>query len=143
MKSYKKLALRRPLTKLNIFHLILDINIQALDGLIEEDDLKKWEILMDNYQSSLEEVKKRALEIRDDLICLREVSKNAKIVPLISLQGLETRWYNTLKSTLYMMEGDLILENQESINELWGDFFYVDEQRTDNMIKPLEIRKLW
>lgn len=143
MKSYKKLALRRPLTKLNIFHLILDINIQALDGLIEEDDLKKWEILMDNYQSSLEEVKKRALEIRGDLICLREVSKNAKIVPLISLQGMDTRWYNTLKSTLYMMEGDLILENQESINELWGDFFYVDEQRTDNMIKPLEIRKLW
>ena len=141
--KFRTIALRRPLTKLNIFSMILDINIQALDNLLESDDLKKWEILMDNYQSSLEEVKKRAKQIREDLQMLKTVVKNAKIVPLISLQGMDTKWYNTLKSTLYIMEEDLIIESQESVNELWGDFFYVDEQRTDNLSKPLNIRSLW
>lgn len=141
--KFRTIALRRPLTKLNIFSMILDINIQALDNLLESDDLKKWEILMDNYQSSLEEVKKRAKQIREDLQMLKTVVKNAKIVPLISLQGMDTKWYNTLKSTLYIMEEDLIMESQESVNELWGDFFYVDEQRTDNLSKPLNIRSLW
>ena len=141
--KFRTIALRRPLTKLNIFSMILDINIQALDNLLESDDLKKWEILMDNYQSSLEEVKKRAKQIREDLQMLKTVTKNAKIVPLISLQGMDTKWYNTLKSTLYIMEEDLIMESQESVNELWGDFFYVDEQRTDNLSKPLNIRSLW
>lgn len=141
--KFRTIALRRPLTKLNIFSMILDINIQALDNLLESDDLKKWEILMDNYQSSLEEVKKRAKQIREDLQMLKTVAKNAKMVPLISLQGMDTKWYNTLKSTLYIMEEDLIMESQESVNELWGDFFYVDEQRTDNLSKPLNIRSLW
>lgn len=141
--KFRTIALRRPLTKLNIFSMILDINIQALDNLLESDDLKKWEILMDNYQSSLEEVKKRAKQIREDLQMLKTVVKNAKIVPLISLQGMDTKWYNTLKSTLYIMEEDLIMESQESVNELWGDFFYVDEQRADNLSKPLNIRSLW
>ena len=47
----------KSLTQEDIWKNILEINIQAIYNLIESNDLDKWEFLLNNFQSSIEDVK--------------------------------------------------------------------------------------
>lgn len=53
--------------------------------------------------------------------------------------NIPSMWYNTLKSTLYYMEEDLINKDSHGVYDLWNFFFNVDIQRNDNLFKPLKL----
>ena len=53
------------------------------------------------------------------------------------------RWFNTLRSTLYIMEEDLLIASQPSVNELWNIFFEIEEDLQGNFVRKLKIRETY
>lgn len=49
---------------------------------------------------------------------------NGEQIPYIlsDIYYKNVRWFNTLRSTLYIMEEDLLIASQPSVNELWNIF---------------------
>ena len=59
------------------------------------------------------------------------------------LKTLKVTWYNTLKSTLFMLEPQLLEEEPfalYAINKLWDIFLEIDYIREDNFIYPLDLK---
>lgn len=134
----KKTRILRPnhLSPVDIQNLILDINIQAIESLEQDNSLDKWALLLDNFNSSIPEAKSRASRIKTMFQDWRD-SGNGLPIRLLTL--LNRNWFNTLRSTLYMVEGYLIEGNLESFWEVWEIFNEVERLRTDNYTGALSV----
>lgn len=123
---------------------LLEINLKAIEELAYKDLYKNWAILLDNYSFHKEEV-----EAHKEKICntLREIwklwsSENPKGIPGWSLE-LPDKWYNTLKSTLYLIESDLLQAGKsQQVYDCWDIFFQEDIYRSNTYINRLGIFKL-
>lgn len=135
------IKLSRSLSQDEIWHRILEINIKALESLLEENDndINRWRFLLTNYQSSVEET-------RENAKLLKEILENQYKKPGISitfLRGISSNWLNTFKSTLYMMEEDLIENSPEGVFNLWDLFFKVEEERGLTYSKSLKLNMIY
>jgi hypothetical protein len=135
------IKLSRSLSQDEIWHRILEINIKALESLLEENDndINRWRFLLTNYQSSVEET-------RENAKLLKEILENQYKKPGISitfLRGISSNWLNTFKSTLYMMEEDLIENSPEGVFNLWDLFFRVEEERGLTYSKSLKLNMIY
>ena len=131
----------RSLSQDEIWHRILEINIKALESLLEDNDndINRWRFLLTNYQSSVEET-------RENAKILKEILENQYKSPGISitfLRGVSSNWLNTFKSTLYMMEEDLIENSPEGVFNLWDIFFRVEEERGLTYSKSLKLNMIY
>ena len=135
------IRLSRILSASEIYHQVLNINIQALGKLAsdEDHDWGEWDLLVSNYQSSSEEMKANANLIKSIL----EAEYNKPGISREFLHKLPLNWLNTLKSTLYMMEEDLIVNSTQGVFELWDIFFEVDEYRELTYSKKLNLKILY
>ena len=135
------IKLSRSLSQDEIWHRILEINIKALESLLEENDndINRWRFLLTNYQSSVEDT-------RENAKILKEILENQYKSPGISitfLRGVSSNWLNTFKSTLYMMEEDLIENSPEGVFNLWDLFFRVEEERGLTYSKSLKLNTIY
>ena len=135
------IKLSRSLSQDEIWHRILEINIKALESLLEDNDndINRWRFLLTNYQSSVEET-------RENAKLLKEILENQYKKPGISitfLRGISSNWLNTFKSTLYMMEEDLIENSPEGVFNLWDLFFRVEEERGLTYSKSLKLNMIY
>lgn len=135
------IKLSRSLSQDEIWHRILEINIKALESLLEDNDndINRWRFLLTNYQSSVEET-------RENAKILKEILENQYKKPGISitfLRGVSSNWLNTFKSTLYMMEEDLIENSPEGVFNLWDVFFRVEEERGLTYSKSLKLNMIY
>ena len=135
------IKLSRSLSQDEIWHRILEINIKALESLLEENDndINRWRFLLTNYQSSVEDT-------RENARILKEILENQYKSPGISitfLRGISSNWLNTFKSTLYMMEEDLIENSPEGVFNLWDLFFRVEEERGLTYSKSLKLNTIY
>lgn len=121
------IRLSRGLSPDEIWHRILEINIKALDSLLEDgdNDINKWRFLLTNYQSSVEETKQNARFLKS----LFENQYRKAGISITFLRTVSINWLNTFKSTLYMMEEDLIENSPEGVFHLWNLFFSIEEER--------------
>lgn len=150
MKNFKvtrkgiKLRLERPLSAQEIWNKIMDIQIQALKQLLEEKSLDKWENLFPSLGTSLD----YAETLANSYIMLFESARgdvyenNFDSIVHLLLNQVTHRWFNTLMSTLYMMEGELMKTSSESVFELWDLFFTVQTERKCNYISAMELNDL-
>lgn len=126
-------------TSTHLLDYILEINQKAI---YEISDITEWKILMDNFKITPDEV----INIKDSMMGLYQGIKNqmketGKLPAHIN--EISTNWYNTLKSTLYMIEPELIKSGKTTqVYDLWDWFFEQDMIRHDTYIDRLKIIKL-
>lgn len=126
-------------TSTHLLDYILEINQKAI---YEISDIQEWKILMDNFEITSSEI----INIKDSMINLYQNIKNqmketGKLPAHIN--EISTKWYNTLKSTLYMIEPELIKSGKTTqVYDLWDWFFEQDMIRHDTYIDRLKIIKL-
>lgn len=120
---------------------ILDINIQAINKTLEEGNIdKNWVDIMLHYGVSEKYIRKLANDIIDRYNKTKDLLLNKKFEKIDKVFiNIPSMWYNTLKSTLYYMEEDLINKDSYGVYDLWNFFFNVDIQRNDNLFKPLKL----
>ena len=129
----------KSLTQEDIWKNILEINIQAIYNLIESNDLDKWEFLLNNFQSSIEDVKGLAYNWIDSF----RTEQNREYISKTFLKRLPLRWLNTFKTTLYIMEEDLIQHSSEGVYNLWNTFFEIEEDRNLNYSINLNLKTVY
>lgn len=129
----------KSLTQEDIWKNILEINIQAIYNLIESNDLDKWEFLLNNFQSSIEDVKGLAYNWIDSF----RTEQNREYISKTFLRRLPLRWLNTFKTTLYIMEEDLIQHSSEGVYNLWNTFFEIEEDRNLNYSINLNLKTVY
>lgn len=126
-------------TSAHLLDYILEINQKAIYDI---SDITEWKILMDNFEITPDEV----INIKDSMMGLYQGIKNqmketGKLPAHIN--EISTNWYNTLKSTLYMIEPELIKSGKTTqVYDLWDWFFEQDMIRHDTYIDRLKIIKL-
>lgn len=120
---------------------ILDINIQAINKTLEEGNIdKNWGDIMLHYGVSKKYIRELANDIIDRYDKTKDLLLNKKFEKIDKVFiNIPSMWYNTLKSTLYYMEEDLINKDSYGVYDLWNFFFNVDIQRNDNLFKPLKL----
>ena len=120
---------------------ILDINIQAINKTLEEGNINKnWGDIMLHYGVSKKYIRELANDIIDRYDKTKDLLLNKKFEKIDKVFiNIPSMWYNTLKSTLYYMEEDLINKDSYGVYDLWNFFFNVDIQRNDNLFKPLKL----
>ena len=129
----------KSLTQEDIWKNILEINIQAIYNLIESNDLDKWEFLLNNFQSSIEDVKGLAYNWIDSF----RTEQNREYISKTFLRRLPLKWLNTFKTTLYIMEEDLIQHSSEGVYNLWNTFFEIEEDRNLNYSMNLNLKTVY
>lgn len=129
----------KSLTQEDIWKNILEINIQAIYNLLESNDLDKWEFLLNNFQSSIEDVKGLAYNWIDSF----RTEQNRGYISRTFLRKLPLRWLNTFKTTLYIMEEDLIQHSSEGVYNLWNTFFEIEEDRNLNYSINLNLKTVY
>jgi hypothetical protein len=119
---------------------ILDINIQAINKTLEEGNINKnWGDML-HYGVSEKYIREIANDIIDRYDKTKDLLLNKKFEKIDKVFiNIPSMWYNTLKSTLYYMEEDLINKDSYGVYDLWNFFFNVDIQRNDNLFKPLKL----
>ena len=112
-----KLKLQRRLSAQEIWNQIIDINIQALESLLEDKSLDKWKIIFPCYGTSLEAVESMAKEYIYAFQRVQGDTFNNRYEDIENMlvNGLNQRWFNTIMSTLYMMEEDLMEMSSDSV----------------------------
>lgn len=135
------IRLSRSLSSDEIWHRILEINIKALDSLLEDgdNDINRWRFLLTNYQSSVEETKENARVLKK----LFEEQYNKCGISITFLRNIPMNWLNTFKSTLYMMEEDLIENSPDGVFNLWDLFFSVEEERELTYSRSLRLNSIY
>ena len=129
----------KSLTQEDIWKNILEINIQAIYNLLESNDLDKWEFLLNNFQSSIEDVKGLAYNWIDSF----RTEQNREYINKTFLRRLPLKWLNTFKTTLYIMEEDLIQHSSEGVYNLWNIFFEIEEDRNLNYSINLNLKTVY
>lgn len=126
-------------TSAHLLDYILEINQKAIYDI---SDIREWKVLMDNFEITPDEV----INIKTSIIGLYQnirdwVKENGKLP--VHISEISTNWYNTLKSTLYMIEPELIKSGKTTqVYDLWDWFFEQDVIRHDTYIDRLKIIKL-
>lgn len=126
-------------TSAHLLDYILEINQKAIYDI---SDIREWKILMDNFEIPPDEV----INIKTSIIGLYQnirdwVKENGKLP--VHINEISTNWYNTLKSTLYMIEPELIKSGKTTqVYDLWDWFFEQDVIRHDTYIDRLKIIKI-
>lgn len=131
-----KIHLKRPLSAREIWNRIMDIQIQALESLLEDKSLDKWKIIFPCYGTSLEAVESMA---REYIAAFQRVQGDTfnnryEDIETMLVKGLNNRWFNTIMSTLYMMEEDLMEMSSDSVFTLWDIFFTCQALRKENHV---------
>ena len=129
-----KIHLKGPLSAQEIWNRIMDIQIQALESLLEDKSLDKWKIIFPCYGTSLEAVESMAREYIAAFQRVQGDTFNNRYEDIedMLMNGLNNRWLNTLMSTLYMMEEDLMEMSSDSVFTLWDIFFTCQALRKEN-----------
>lgn len=131
-----KIHLKGPLSAQEIWNRIMDIQIQALESLLEDKSLDKWKIIFLCYGTSLEAVESMAREYIAAFQRVQGDTFNNRYEDIedMLVNGLNNRWLNTLMSTLYMMEEDLMEMSSDSVFTLWDIFFTCQALRKENHV---------
>lgn len=131
-----KLKLQRHLSAQEIWNQIMDVQIQALESLLEDKSLDRWKIIFSYHGTSLENVEGMAKGYIYMFQSLRgdTFNTNYNKVENVLVNTLNTRWFNTIMSTLYMMEEDLMEMSSDSVFTLWDIFFTCQTLRRENNI---------
>lgn len=113
----------------SLLKLLISINIEALEELLIDKELKEWDLLLKNFQSSRKELKQL---IRDQLdIYYRLVEEK---YPIRFLSILKPKWRNVLMETLFILEEDFYIQGKsETVVYLWGKFFDLE---IDKVFQP-------
>ena len=128
-----------------ILDMVLSVNIEAIEETLREGSVDKWGFLLENYQSSIDEVKNNANRIKGVYMDIRDdIQGNNYLNITKALSNIPLKWLNTLKYTLYLIEPDLLFQKSHSgVWDLWDLFFSVEENSGMNYVKPLNIKKVW
>lgn len=131
-----KIHLKGPLSAQEIWNRIMDIQIQALESLLEDKSLDKWKIIFPCYGTSLEAVESMAREYIAAFQRVQGDTFNNRYEDIedMLMNGLNNRWLNTLMSTLYLMEEDLMEMSSDSVFTLWDIFFTCQALRKENHV---------
>lgn len=137
--------IKKPLSMYEILDMVLSINIEAIEETLREGSVDKWGFLLENYQSSIDEVKNNANRIKGVYMDIRDdIQGNNYLNITKALSNIPLKWLNTLKYTLYLIEPDLLFQKSHSgVWDLWDLFFSVEENSGMNYVKPLNIKKVW
>lgn len=114
----------------------MDVHIQALESLLKDKSLDKWKIIFPCYGTSLEAVESMAREYIEAFKGVQGNTFNERYedVETMLVTGLNQRWFNTIMSTLYMMEEDLMEMSSDSVFTLWDIFFTCQSLRKENNV---------
>jgi hypothetical protein len=136
-----KLKLQRHLSAQEIWNQIMDVHIQALESLLEDKSLDKWKIIFPCYGTSLEAVESMAREYIEAFKMVQGNMFNERYedVETMLVTGLNQRWFNTIMSTLYMMEDDLMEMSSDSVFTLWDIFFTCQALRKENNVVAMRL----
>lgn len=122
----------------SLFRLLVSINIEALEELLEDEQLKEWDLLLENFQSSRTELKhmiKQQIETYKTIINSKNPLFQARLILVNS------KWRNILMETLYILEEDFFAEGKvEAVSYLWKIFFEYSENgyfQPDQQLKGL------
>lgn len=131
-----KIHLKRPLSAQEIWNQIMDVQIQALESLLEDKSLDKWKIIFPCYGTSLESVESLAREYIESFKRVKGDTFNNRYddIENMLVNGLNQRWFNTIMSTLYMMEEDLMEMSSDSVFILWDILFTCQALRKENNV---------
>lgn len=131
-----KIHLKRPLSAQDIWNQIMDVQIQALESLLEDKSLDKWKIIFPCYGTSLESVESLAREYIESFKRVKGDTFNNRYddIENMLVNGLNQRWFNTIMSTLYMMEEDLMEMSSDSVFILWDILFTCQALRKENNV---------
>jgi hypothetical protein len=137
--------IKKPLSMYEILDMVLSVNIEAIEETLREGSVDKWGFLLENYQSSIDEVKNNANRIKGVYMDIRDdIQGNNYLNITKALSNIPLKWLNTLKYTLYLIEPDLLFQKSHSgVWDLWDLFFSVEENSGMNYVKPLNIKKVW
>lgn len=137
--------IKKPLSMYEILDMVLSINIEAIEETLREGSVDKWGFLLENYQSSIDEVKNNANRIKGVYMDIKDDIQGNNCSNITeALSNIPLKWLNTLKYTLYLMEPDLLFQKSHlGVWDLWDLFFYVEENLGMNYVKPLNIKKVW
>lgn len=109
-----------------LLRLILNINIEALSELLEDEELKEWDFLLENFQSSRNELKEM---IKEQYFIYYRMSKEEHPTWYVVL--LKPKWRRILMETLYILEEDFYAQGKsEAVVQLWGRFFDLEIEKT-------------
>lgn len=137
--------IKKPLSMYEILDMVLSVNIEAIEETLREGSVDKWGFLLENYQSSIDEVKNNANRIKGVYMDIKDdIQGNNYLNITKALSNIPLKWLNTLKYTLYLIEPDLLFQKSHSgVWDLWDLFFSVEENSGMNYVKPLNIKKVW
>lgn len=137
--------IKKPLSMYEILDMVLSVNIEAIEETLREGSVDKWGFLLENYQSSIDEVKNNANRIKGVYMDIKDdIQGNNYLNITKALSNIPLKWLNTLKYTLYLIEPDLLFQKSHlGVWNLWDLFFYVEENLGMNYVKPLNIKKVW
>ena len=112
-----------------LLRLIIKINIEALEELLVDNQLKEWDLLLDNFQSSRNELKQL---IRDQLDLYYRLEEEK--YPTKYLSPIKPKWRNILMETLFILEEEFYAQDKsEPVVELWSKFFSLS---VDKVFQP-------
>ena len=134
---------KEPLSYNQIIILILDINIEAIQKALKDNDFQDLCIL----GISKEHIEKEAKNISEYFITLKGIiNSRFSYEGFIksSINEIDRLWFNTLKSTLYTIEYDLIsmnIDNYPVIMDIWRMFLDIDKNQL--IRTPINIKEVW
>lgn len=136
-----KLKLQRRLSAQEIWNQIMDIHIQALESLLEDKSLDKWKTIFPCYGTSLEAVESMAKVYIKTFRSVQGNTFNDRYgdIEKMLITKLNQRWFNTIMSTLYMMEEDLMEMSSDSVFILWDIFFTCQTIREENNVVAMRL----
>lgn len=147
MRGQIKSLLRTNLSSVAIFKLILDINIQAIREVRDENKENPGEYAKTILElgGTLADIPKMGNKWEQVFTESKNRLDNGEQIPYIlsDIYYKNVRWFNTLRSTLYIMEEDLLIASQPSVNELWNIFFEIEEDLQGNFVRKLKIRETY
>lgn len=138
-----KIRITPALTPEKVLLMVLDINIKSIEGILFDKTKEKWELLYYNYGISEKIFREQAAEIANTYRFMKNHILTYNNIPTMMLKTLKVTWYNTLKSTLFMLEPQLLEEEPfalYAINKLWDIFLEIDYNRKDNFINLLNLK---
>lgn len=134
---------KEPLSYNQIISLILDINIEAIQKALKDNDFQDLDIL----GISKEHIEKEAKNILEYFTHIKGIINSRfsyERVYKIIINEIDRLWFNTLKSTLYTIEYDLIsmnIDNYPVIMDIWRMFLDIDKNQL--IRTPINIKEVW
>lgn len=131
---------KEPLSYNQIISLILDINIEAIQKALKDNDFQDLGIL----GISKEHIEKEAKNISAHIKGIINSRFSYEGFIKSSINEIDRLWFNTLKSTLYTIEYDLIsmnIDNYPVIMDIWGMFLDIDKNQL--IRTPINIKEVW